>query len=62
MYAETDERRIVLQHTSPIIINESCVIVELCLEVEDAEIESTVVNLNPRVDTVVYHHYLELAS
>ena len=20
------------------------------------------VNLNPRVDTVVYHHYLELAS
>ena len=64
MYAGTDERRIVLQHTSPIIINESrcCVIVELYLEVEDAEIESTVVNLNPRVDTVVYHHYLELAS
>ena len=26
------------------------------------EEESTVVNLNPRVDTVVYHHYLELAS
>ena len=25
---------------------------------EDAEIESTV---NPRADTVVYHHYLELA-
>ena len=37
-------------------------IVELYLEVEDAEIESTMVNLNPRVDTVVHHHYLELAS
>ena len=62
MYAEIDERRIVLQHTSSIIINESSC-VELYLEVKDAEIESTVVNLNPRVDTatVVYHH-LELAS
>ena len=39
MNAGTDERRIV----SPIIIKESrcCVIVELYLEVEDAEIEST---------------------
>ena len=40
--------------------------VEPYLEVEDAEeIESTVVNLNPRIDTVVYHHHypeLELAS
>ena len=31
------------EHTSPMIINESrcCVIVELYLEVEDAEVEST---------------------
>ena len=27
------------------------------MEVEDAEIESTLLNLNPRVDTVVYHHH-----
>ena len=36
--------------------------VEPYSEVEDAEI---VVNLNPRIDTVVYHHHypeLELAS
>ena len=29
---------------------------------EDAEIESTVMDLNPLLDTVVYHHYLQLAS
>ena len=38
------------------------VIVELYLEVEDAEIESTVVNLNSRVDTVVYHHLISRAN
>ena len=27
------------------------------VEVEDVEIESTLLNLNPRVDTVVYHHH-----
>ena len=60
-YAGTDERRIAQQPNHIYQESRCCVIVELYLEVEDAEIESTVVNLNPRVDTVVYHHYLELA-
>ena len=34
--------------------------VESYLEVEDAEIESTVVNLNPRIDKVVYHETLRV--
>ena len=45
--------------------SDSAVVVGASLEVEDAEIESIVVNLNPRIDTVVYHHHypeLELAS
>ena len=42
-------------------IESRCCVVEPYLEVEDAEIESTVVNLNPRIDTVVYHQ-LELAK
>ena len=62
MYAATDERRI----GSPIAYQPSesrcCVIVELYLEVEDGLPVDGLVNLNPRVDTVVYHHYLELAS
>ena len=60
MYAGTDER------SSPIPAQSlSSQGVVPYLEVEDAEIESTVVNLNPRIDTVVYHHHypeLELAS
>ena len=63
MYAGTDERSypIVLQYQSNHYRVKVLCFVEPYLEVEDAEIESTVVNLNPRIDTVVnHHHYPEL--
>ena len=58
MYAGTDERSSPITYQPNHLISTSqggvlllSYIVELYLEVKDAEIESTMMNLNPRVDT-----------
>ena len=60
MYAGTDESSSPIAYQPNHYRVKVLCFVEPYLEVEDAEIESTMVNLNPRIDTVVYHHYPEL--